>query len=78
MARLEDLPLERLSAADDVADALFRLTWDAHRGELASAIEPGQLGGVVPIVLALDAGPLRNERRGDDVARVAPLLHRAL
>ena len=74
--RLEDLPLEGLAAADDVAHALLGLARNAHRGELAGPIEPRQLGGVIPIVLALDPGPLGNERRRDDVAGVPPLAHR--
>jgi hypothetical protein len=76
--RLEDLPLERLSAPDDVTNPLLRFARDADRRELAGAVEPRQLGGVIPIVFALHAGPLRNERWGDDVARIAPLLHRAV
>jgi hypothetical protein len=75
---LENLPLECLSATDDVADPLLGFAEDADRGEFAATVEPGQLGGVVLVVLALDARPFGDERRGDDVTGIAPLVHRAV
>jgi hypothetical protein len=78
MARLEDLALERLAAAHDVADAFVGFARNPDGDELAGAIEPRQVGRVALVMLALDAGPLRNERRGDDVARVSPLLQRSM
>src|SRR5439155_12745301 len=70
--------LESLAAAHDIADPFLRLTGNAHRRQLARAIEPRQFGGVVPVVFPLHTGALRDERRGDDVAGIAPLAHRAV
>jgi len=59
VARLEDLALEGLPAADDVPSALLGLSGYPDWRELASAVIPSQVGGVPLVVLALDAGALR-------------------
>jgi hypothetical protein len=76
--RLEDLPLEGLPTPHDVAHRLFGLGRNPDRREFAGPIEPRQGGGVIAIVLALHAGALRDERRSDDLARIAPLVQRAV
>src|SRR5215213_8867414 len=78
VARLEDLALERLAAANDVAHALLGLAGNADRRELAGAVEPGEVRRVALVVLPLGARPLRDERRRDHVARVTPLPQRSV
>lgn len=46
--------------------------------QFAGPIEPRQFARVVLVVFPLHAGPLRNERRRDHLARMAPLVERAL
>src|SRR5215218_8276491 len=78
VARLADLALEGLPAADDVAHALLGLGGNADRSELTGAVETGEVRGVALVVLPLHAGPLRDERGRDHVARVAPLAQRSV
>src|SRR5690606_23676696 len=73
VAALDQLPLQRLPAADDITYALLGLRRDADRGEVARAVVVGELGSVVPIVLALVPRLPGDEGGGDDVARVAPV-----
>jgi hypothetical protein len=69
---LEQLALQGLAAAHDVAHALLGLARDADWRQVARAVVVGELRRVVPVVLALVAGLLRDERRRDHVAVVAP------
>ena len=78
MPRLQDLALERLAAADHVAHALVGLARDAHRDQLAGAIEPRQIGGIAFVVLPVDPGPLRDQRGRDHVAGVSPFRERPM
>lgn len=81
VARLEDLALKRFAAAHNVADALFGFRGDVDGHELAGPMQAGEIRRValvVRVVLALLAGPFRNERRRNDVARIAPLSQRAV
>jgi hypothetical protein len=73
MARREDLALNGLPAAHDIPHPFVGLARNADRDELSGAIEPGQVRGIPRVMLALHARPLRNERRGDHLARIAPL-----
>jgi hypothetical protein len=50
VARLEDLALEGLPAADDVADALLGRGGNPDRRELAGAVVAGEVGGVALVV----------------------------
>src|SRR6266700_2928716 len=77
-AAREDLALERFAAADDIAHALLGLAGDADGGQLAAPIKASQLGGVVLVVLPLNAGPFGDKRWRDDIAGIAPLAHRAV
>ena len=78
MPRLEDLTLERFAAADHIAHPLVGLARNPHRDELARPREPRQVGRVALVVLAMHAGPLRDQRGRDHVARVAPLRERPM
>ena len=78
MPRLQDLALERLSAPDDIPHALLGLARDPHHGELSGAKEAGEVGRVALVMLALHPGSLRDEGGGDDLARIPPLLERAV
>lgn len=57
MPRLQDLALEALPAADQVADAHVGFGGDPDGCEYPAAIEPRQAGGVALVVLPLDARP---------------------
>src|SRR5258708_2137995 len=76
--RLENLPLEGLAAANDIAHALLSLARNADRCEFTGTIEPRQFGRIVPVVLPLHPWPFGNQGRRDDVARIAPFPHRAV
>src|SRR6476661_2372485 len=78
MARLENLALEGLAAAHDIAHPLLGLAGNANRGELAGAVEPGEVGRIALVVFPLDARPLWDERWRDHVARVPPLAQRSV
>jgi hypothetical protein len=71
--RFEDLALEGLAAADDIAHPLLGFARDADCRQLAGAIEPRQVGRVELVVLPLDSGPFGDERRRDHVAGIPPL-----
>jgi hypothetical protein len=75
---LENLALKRLSASDDVAHRFLRFGRDAHHREFSGAIEPGELGCIAGVVLALHAGPSGDEGWRDYLARHAPAGHRSL
>src|SRR6185437_1603537 len=75
---LEDLALEGLTAAHDVAHLLVRFARDAHGDEFTGAIEPRQVRGVSLVMLPVDARTLGDERRRDDFAGIAPLRHRPM
>jgi hypothetical protein len=53
VTRAQDLTLEALSAADQVANPLFGRRRDADGHQLAGSIQTAQLDGIAPIVLAL-------------------------
>jgi hypothetical protein len=76
--RLEDLALERLAAAHDVPHALLGLTRNADRRQLAGAIEACEVLRIALVVFPLYAWPFRDQRRRDDVTRVAPLSERPM
>ena len=76
--RLQDLALKRLPAAHDVADPFIRLARDAHRDQLAGAMEPRQVGRVARVVFPVDPGPLRDQRGRDHVAGVSPFRERPM
>src|SRR5688500_1986541 len=78
VARLEDLALEGLPAADDVTDALLGLGGNPDWRELAGAVIAGEVGGVALVVFPLDARALRDEGGREHVAGVAPLPERAV
>lgn len=81
---LEDLALEGLAGrlpciagrpapADDVPHALVRLARNAHRHELARAIQPREVRRIAFIMFAMHARSLRDQRRCDHLARISPV-----
>ncbi|MEJ7758611.1 MAG: hypothetical protein WKF55_03345 [Gemmatimonadaceae bacterium] len=61
VARLEDLLLNRFSAAHYVTNSLVALARNSHRSELTRSIEASEVGGISLVVFSLDTRSLRKE-----------------
>ena len=68
MAAAEDVLGVVLAGADQVAHDLLLGRWHADRGELARAEEPAEHPRIAAVGLHALAGPLGDERGGDDRA----------
>jgi len=78
VARLEDLALEALTAAHQVANALVLLGGDVDEDQAIIAEVAPDLDGIAAVGLAVLPRPTRNERGRGEVALDAPLGQRTL
>jgi hypothetical protein len=75
---LQDLALEGLPAAHEVADPFLGLTGDANRDQQSGPVLTGELNGVESVMFAAVAGPREDECRSDHLAGVTPSFDRPL
>jgi hypothetical protein len=72
VAGLEEFLLDRHPAPHQIPHPFFGDARDPHRGQLAGAEQPGELSGIVLVLLALDPRLDGNQRGGDHGAGIAP------
>jgi hypothetical protein len=73
VTRAKDLPLEALSASDQIPNPFFCRCWDTNGHELSGSIQASQLDGVPTVMLPLVTRTHRRKRGGHHVAVKAPI-----